>query len=230
VADDRPRGLVAYAGLDAEHRASVREVYESSFPAALRAPWAEITSSRPDEQLMVLLAEHDRGAPTVGLLLVRHLGDTSITFLRYFVVDAAHRGQGHGSALWTALVEHLRGYERSMLLLDVEDPDARAAGSPDRLDDERRIAFYRRHGAHLLAVRDYSPPDHGLAGEEPDLLLMGAHLHHDPSPAGPLGPPPAGADLRAAVEAVYRHRYGLAPDDPVVRATLTSSGLLPPGR
>ena len=216
------RRLVAFSGLDAAHQVAVRHVYESSFPLALRAPWEEVTASRPDERLLVLL---DDAAMPVGLALVRHLGDTSMSFVRYFVVDEQRRGGGHGSALLSALVAHLRDAGRSMLLLDVEDPDGRSPDSPERRDDLRRIDFYRRHGVDLLAVRDYSPPDHGQDGEEPRLLLMGACLAESAGDGLGLDPVPVGAALRDAVTAVYRDRYGLDPDHPVVRATLRASGL-----
>jgi GNAT superfamily N-acetyltransferase len=206
-------GLLPFVGLDAEHQAAVRHVYESSFPLALRAPWEEITAGRADEQLLVLLDDGSRETPPVGLVLVRHLGTTSFSFLRYFVVDAQRRGRGHGSRLWSTLVDELRKAERTMLLLDVEDPDGRPDDSPERRDDLRRIDFYQRHGAEMLAVRQYAPPDHGQDSEEPRLLLMGAALG-EPVPA-----------LRDAVTAVYRDRYGLDPDHPVVRATLRASGL-----
>lgn len=216
------RTLVGFSGLDAAHQLAVRHVYESSFPLALRAPWEEVTAGRPDERLLVLL---DDEAMPVGLTLVRHLGDTSMSFVRYFVVDEQRRGGGHGSALLSALVAHLRDAGRSMLLLDVEDPDGRSPDSPERRDDLRRIDFYRRHGVDLLAVRDYSPPDHGQDGEEPRLLLMGARLAESAGDGLRLDPVPVGAALRDAVTAVYHYRYGLDPDHPVVRATLRASGL-----
>jgi len=219
------RQLVSFAGLDAAHQSAVRHVYESSFPLALRAPWEEIEAGRHDEQLLVLVHDETPGAPPVGLVLVRHLGDTTMSFLRYFVIDAERRGSGHGSALWSALVDHLRQAQRSMLLLDVEDPDGRPEDSPERHDDLRRIDFYRRHGVHMLAVREYAPPDHGQEGEQARLLLMGGCLLTPADEGAPLGPAPAGPALRLAVTAVYRDRYGLEPDDPVVQATLHSSGL-----
>jgi hypothetical protein len=78
---------------------------------------------------------------------------------------------------------------------------------------------------HLLAVRDYAPPDHGQDGEEPRLLLMGAFLS-EPDEGGHLGgPAPAGSALRDAVVAVYQYRYGLGPDDPAVQDTLRASTL-----
>jgi GNAT superfamily N-acetyltransferase len=219
------RELVAFDSLDDPHKAAVRHVYESSFPLALRAPWDEITAGRSDERLLVLLDDDSPGDPPVGLVLFRHLGTTSMTFLRYFVVDAERRGRGHGSALFSALVADLRDEGRTVLLLDVEDPDGRAPDSPERRDDLRRIDFYRRHGVDLLAVRDYAPPDHGQDGEEPRLLLMGGVLSA-PDAGGHLhGPALSGSDLREAVIAVYRDRYGLDPDDPVVRATVRASGL-----
>lgn len=220
------RELVAFSTLDEAHKAAVRHVYETSFPLALRAPWEEITAGRPDERLLVLL--DDDGSP-VGLVLVRHLGSTSLSFVRYFVVDSQHRGLGHGSALFSALVAHLRAAGRSMLLLDVEDPDGRPEGSPARRDDVRRIDFYQRHGVHMLPVRDYAPPDHGQEGEEAPLLLMGAFLSQ-PADHGHLrGPVPIGPALREAVTAVYRYRYELDPSHPVVRGTLMASGLLSAG-
>ncbi|MCB0901519.1 MAG: GNAT family N-acetyltransferase [Actinobacteria bacterium] len=216
-------GLLPFTALDAEHQAAVRHVYESSFPLALRAPWEEIIAGRPDEELLVLLDDGSRETPPVGLVLVRHLGTTSMSFLRYFVVDAQRRGRGHGSRLWSTLVDHLRDQECSMLLLDVEDPDDRPHDSPERRDDLRRIDFYERHGVHMLAVREYAPPDHGQDGEEPSLLLMGCALAG--SGGVPRGPAPEGQALREAVIAVYRDRYGLEPDDPVVRTTLQASRL-----
>lgn len=219
------RELMDFDRLDAAHKTAVRHVYESSFPLALRAPWEEITAGRPDEELLVLVDDERPGGPPVGLALVRHLGASSMTFLRYFVIDAERRGRGYGSSLWSALVGHLRWAERSMLLLDVEDPDGRPPDSPERRDDLRRIDFYRRHGVHMLQVREYAPPDHGQDSEEPRLLLMGAVLTHVGQDSHTLGPTPAGPALRDAVTAVYRDRYGLGPDDPVVRSTLQASGL-----
>jgi hypothetical protein len=152
-----------------------------------------------------------------------------MSFLRYFVVDAQRRGRGHGSALFSALIAHLRDAGRLMMLLDVEDPDGRPEDSPERRDDLRRIDFYRRHGVHMLAVREYAPPDHGQDGEEPRLLLMGASLAEPADGSHLHTPPPVGTDLHDAVRAVYRDRYGLDPDHPVVRATLQASGLQPQG-
>ena len=210
------RELVAFSGLDAAHKDAVRYVYESSFPLALRAPWEEVTAGRPDEGLLALLDDDIAGHPPVGLVLYRHLGSTLMTFLRYFVVDGKRRGLGHGSALYSELTHHLRAAGRSILLLDVEDPDARPEGSEDRRHDVRRIEFYQRLGVSLLPVRQYAPPDHGQEGEQSHLLLMGTSLTN----AGLTGP-----TLRDAVEAVYQYRYGLEPDDPVVQATRAASGL-----
>ena len=219
------RGLVAFDQLDAALQGAVRHVYESSFPLALRAPWEEITANRPDERLLVLLDDVIRDDPPVGLVLVRHLGATSMTFLRDFVAAEQRRRRGRGSALFTDLVTYLRAAERSMLLLDVEDPAGRPDDSAERRDDLRRIEFYKRHGVHMLAVRDYAPPDHGQEGEEPRLLLMGAFLS-EPDEGGSLhGPAPSGSALRDAVVAAYQDRYGLDPGHQVVQDTLRASAL-----
>ena len=202
------RALVAFSGLDAAHQVAVRHVYESSFPLALRAPWGG-DRRRPSGRAVV--GAPGRGEP-VGFALIRHLGDTAMSFVRYFVVDAQRRSGGYGSALLSALVAHLRDAGARCCCSMWKIPTA-GRGLPERRDDLRRIEFYRRHGVDLLAVRDYAPPDHGQEGEEPRLLLMGP----------PLGE--SDVALREAVIAVYRHRYGLDADHPVVRATLRSSGL-----
>ncbi|MEZ5114931.1 MAG: GNAT family N-acetyltransferase [Candidatus Nanopelagicales bacterium] len=197
---------------------AVRRVYEAVFPLALRAPWPDLVGGHPREELLVLLDEHpvEGYRDPIGLALVRHLGQTTMTFLRYFAIDSARHSRGHGSALWRALTHHLRDAGRTLLLFDVEDPAAAAPGH--HREDERRIAFYRRHGAELAPVTGYAPPDHGSAGTEPALLLMTADLVRP-------GRAVEGTSLAAAVVAVYEHRYGLRPDHPTVVATLERSGL-----
>lgn len=189
--------LRPYADAD-ESRA--RGIYESSFPASLRAPWPEVRDHRADEQLLILDDAGPAGtAPApVGLALVRHLGDTTLTFVRYLAVDATQRNRGLGSALVTRLLDLLAGQGRSVLLLDVEEPVGEHAD-----DDRRRIEFYRRHGLDVLDVPGYAPPDHGESGEVVPLLLMGITLDGSDRLSGD--------GLDDCVAAVLLHRYGVPP-------------------
>ncbi|MBU6312297.1 MAG: GNAT family N-acetyltransferase [Actinomycetales bacterium] len=173
------------------HEAAVRRIYEMSFPASVRAEWSTISRHRADEELLVLVDGDD----AVAFALIRHLGDTKFTFVRYFAVDATRRGDGYGARLLADLVERLTVHGRTALLLDVEDP----AGEPDHPEHVRRIAFYERNGVALLPVVDYAPPEHGSTGEVVPLLLMGRPLGDAPALEGPR--------LDGAVRAVLVHRY-----------------------
>ena len=177
------------------HAAAVRRIYEASFPESLRSEWAEIGGHRPDEELLVLLD----GEP-VGFALMRHLGDTGYSFVRYFAVDESLRGRGLGGRLMRGLVAVLEERGCRAVLLDVEDPDDDPA---HREEGRRRIAFYERQGLALLPVAEYAPPDHGSTGEQVALLPMGMAL------AG--HPPLQGETLDEAIRATMRYRYGVGP-------------------
>lgn len=171
---------------------TARGIYEESFPPSLRAPWSEIVDHRDDEHLHILTADD----AVTGFALVRRLGDTDMSFVRYLAVDPARRGQGLGAQLVTLLRDRLRAESIGALLLDVEAPTGEHAA-----DDQRRIEFYERCGLTLLDVPDYAPPDHGETGEAVPLLLMGEVLD--------AGPPLRSERLVSAVRAVLRYRYGV---------------------
>jgi GNAT superfamily N-acetyltransferase len=191
---------------------AAREIYEAGFPPAERAAFEELLDVRGDERMQLLLAGGEDGG-VLGLALVRDLGDTDWTFLRYFVVAAERRGQGVGGRLWSALCRDLAARGRVRLLLDVEDPDDPAADPHEVLERQRRVRFYQRAGADLIEVDSYAPPHHGQPGTlTMPLRPMGARL----DPAG--GAHPLELDAGAAaglIAAVMRFRYGVkAPAGP----------------
>ncbi|MDN4162005.1 GNAT family N-acetyltransferase [Nocardioides abyssi] len=195
--------LVEAASLGAADLAAVRAIYEGAFPDDLQAPFEDLLADR-------LLTYVDEDGPA-GLALVRDLGPTSWTFLRYYAVG--RRGRGTGSAMWAHLTALLAGEGRTRLVWDVEDPDEPGLSPALVEEHQRRIVFYERLGGRLLPVRDYEPPHDD--GHAPRLLLMDT----------PLGPGDE-APLRDVVEGVFRWRYGRAADDAVVRRTLEASGLV----
>jgi hypothetical protein len=196
--------LVAAATLTDAELDVVRRIYEEAFPADLRVPFPDLFVDR-------LLVRVEDDGPT-GLALVRDLGPTGWTFLRYYAVGT--RGRGTGSAMWADLVALLAAEGRTRLVWDVEDPDEPGIGAELVEEHRRRIVFYERLGGRLRPVRDYLPPHDD--GHAPRLLLMDRPLV-DPDPVVPL---------RELIEGVYLRRYGLAADSPVVRRTLKASGLL----
>jgi hypothetical protein len=100
------------------------------------------------------------------------------------------------------------------IVFDVEDPTETSDPAEESIR-RRRIGFYTRLGAQLLPVNEYMPP-HG-ADTHP-MLLMAADLEVEATRI-------LADDLRDVVIAVYRHRYGLDPDDLVVLDTLRQSAL-----
>jgi GNAT superfamily N-acetyltransferase len=203
--------LVPAEGLRRAEIERVRGIFEAGFPARLRADFGSLLEGRQPGELPLALTED--GQP-VGFAMLRPLGTTGWIYLRYFVVDAARRGQGLGGILWTQLTERLRQSAYSLLVFDVEDPDEPGGDQQEVQIRSRRIAFYQRHGASVLPVTGYRTP-HGDDGQGPwtPMLLMAAGLTAgDPPTAAPAG-------LRAVVEAVYLHRWSLAPDHPQVSNT-----------
>lgn len=205
-ASRRAPGLVEAADLSTEDLAAVRAIYEGAFPDELLAPFEDLLVDR-------LLAYVDEDGPA-GLALVRDLGPTPWTFLRYYAVG--RRGRGTGSTMWGHLTGLLASEGRTRLVWDVEDPDGPGLSPALVEEHRRRIVFYERLGGRLLPVRDYEPPHDD--GHAPRLLLMD-------TPLGQTAGTGDGAGLREVVEAVFQWRYGRGVDDPVVQRTLRASGL-----
>jgi GNAT superfamily N-acetyltransferase len=199
--------VAAYAlepveALDTTAVAAVRRIYEEGFPDRLRADFASLTDEREDGEAALALV---RGRQPCGFAMLRRLGVTGWTYLRYFVVDQRLRGQGLGGIMWDLLTARLRAEGCTLLVFDVEDPGEPGCGPAELQVRTRRVGFYRRHDAVVLPVRGYQTP-HGSADGDgwTPMLLMAA-----PVAAG--GPAPGAGEARAIVSAVYQHRWRLEP-------------------
>lgn len=196
--------------LDTVAADAVRRIYEEGFPDHLRADFTSLTDHREDGEAALALV---RGRQPCGFAMLRRLGATGWTYLRYFVVDQRLRGQGLGGVLWGQLTARLRADGCTLLVFDVEDPGEPGCGPAESQVRSRRVAFYQRHGAVLLPVRGYQTP-HGNAGDDgwTPMLLMAA-------PVAVGGPAPGAGQARAIVSAVYQHRWRLDPGHPRIAAT-----------
>jgi ribosomal protein S18 acetylase RimI-like enzyme len=189
---------------------AVRRIYEDGFPARLRADFASLTDRRePDETALALV----RGRQPCGFVMLRRLGATGWTYLRYFVIEQRLRGRGLGGTMWDQLVARLRADGAVLLVFDVEDPDEPGCGPVQARVRSARVGFYQRHGAVVLPVRGYRTP-HGNADDDgwAPMLLMAA-----PVAAG--RPAPGAGQARAIVSAVYQYRWRLDPGHPQIAAT-----------
>jgi GNAT superfamily N-acetyltransferase len=181
----------------------LRQTYEEGFPSHQRADFAAVTVQRQEGELALALVGD--GQPC-GFAMLRPLDGTGWVFLRYFVVDHARRGQGLGGVLWEQLTRWLANAGFTLLVFDVEDPDEPACGPDQAALRFRRLRFYQRHGASLLPVTGYRAPH--VAPETSSwcpMLLMTAPLSGRPAPPDP-------SQARAIVEAVYRFRWQLEPE------------------
>ncbi|WP_086820459.1 GNAT family N-acetyltransferase [Allokutzneria sp. NRRL B-24872] len=197
--------IVRASTVDESRLRRVREIYESGFPAHLRSDFDELVSgTRADETALVLLED---GVPR-GFAMLRQLGGTGWSFLRYFVVDGDRRGQGLGSLLWREVTAHLAAEGYTLLTFDVEDPDEPGISDAERSIREARIRFYRKQNAQVAA--GYRTPSEGP--QWTPMLLMAAPLGRAEMPA-----------WRRIVLAVYRHRWRLATNEAVVREAVMNS-------
>jgi GNAT superfamily N-acetyltransferase len=195
----------------------VRRIYEEGFPPHQRADFAEVSERhRGDESALALVRDGQPG----GFAMLRSLGDTGWSYLRYLVVDRHQRGQGLGGVLWDQLTAWLRAAGFTLLVFDVDDPAEPGQEPGETSIRSRRIGFYERHGARLLPVTGYRTPHLAPRAGDQDwapMLLMAAALAGDS--AGPQ-PGSGSGQLRAVVDAVYRYRWGLDPRDPRLSGVL----------
>ena len=204
--------------LDSAAVDAVRRIYEEGFPERLRADFTSLTDEREDGEAALALVG---GRQPRGFVMLRRLGVTGWTYLRYFVVEQRRRGQGVGGIMWDQLTARLRADGCTLLVFDVEDPGEPGCGPAESQVRTRRVGFYQRHGAVVLPVRGYRTP-HGSAGDDgwTPMLLMAA-------PVAVGGPAPGAGEARAIVSAVYQHRWRLDPGHPQIAATQVTAPASP---
>ena len=204
--------------LDTAAVGAVRRIYEEGFPDHLRADFTSLTDHREDGESALALV---RGRQPCGFTMLRRLGVTGWTFLRYFVVDQRLRGQGLGGIMWDQLIAWLQADGCTLLVFDVEDPGEPGCGPAQAQVRSRRVRFYQRHGAVVLPLRGYRTP-HASAGDDgwTPMLLMAA-------PVAVGGPAPGAGEARAIVSAVYQHRWRLDPGHPQIAATQVTAPASP---
>jgi hypothetical protein len=199
------------AELTVQQLAQTELVYQQAFPQHLRVPFADLATPG-SVQLMIVAFE---GAEPVSFAAMMLLDRPGWTFLRYYGVAAARRREGVGLRLWRQLPAAVRtaGWP-TRIVLEVEDPGQASRDPAEQRVRLGRIAFWQHCGARLLPVERYVMPDiTGLAAPEPMQLMACDAM-------GSADLPPA--ELAALVTALYKQRYGLAADHPLVASALAS--------
>jgi len=107
--------------------------------AVLAEPWTELLTVAVDGPPVLLVAtepttDGEGLATLVGYALAVTDGDDTTGYLAELAVEPGSQGEGHGSALLSALVERLRESGVDRLRVTV------------RVVDDRARSFYREHG------------------------------------------------------------------------------------
>ena len=199
-----------------EQIAQARAIYEESFPPAERVPFANLLASLASPTVCGWAATDADGM--IGFAFAMTLEETGVEFLTYLAVAPTRRGRGVGGALLQTVIESLRARgDTEGLLWEVESDDAdEGFAAAERAQRQRRIAFYRRHGAEVVPIAaGYQAPNLAGPGTLP-MKLMWLSLTTPPERL-------EGDHLRRCIEAIYRQGYGLPTSHPLVREV--SAGL-----
>lgn len=121
---------------------ALRRIYFEAFPPQERRPWHSLWAAESGLHLLAI----DCDGTTVGLLSWWDLG--LAVYIEHFAVDSELRGSGVGSRALKAFLSDAG----KPAVLEVEPPE------PSATDTLRRVAFYRRHGFHVLDCEYIQPP------------------------------------------------------------------------
>jgi GNAT superfamily N-acetyltransferase len=192
-------------------RARFTRIFEEGFRPEEREPADELLRSIEAEGRDCYLLRADDQVAALAVLLRLRSGEADV--LEYLVVDAPLRGRGLGGRLLCHLRSELTRTSPASrgVVLEVEDPDG--AEGTERELRRRRIAFYERCGAELVACApDYRAPNLAGPGGVRYLLMWLPHGGTEAVPRGDF--------LRRCVHGILTESYGLDEREPLVREVL----------
>ncbi len=186
-------------------------IYRASIERSEQKPVETLARAVDDPRYRFLVAR--RGDDVTGFAISYTPAPGNVWLLEYMAVDARRRSGGVGAALLDATANLHRAAGREVGLLEV---DAIDGDSQQRVQQERRLAFYARHGCRVVEGLNYVLP---LPGAPPMHLLALA-----PKSVTAIAKP----KLLDWISAIYREVYAMPADDP--RPTLMVAPLPDPVR
>jgi len=181
--------------------------FEKDFPSAERMERTHLKLLLSKGRYRLLLAKHRVFDALIGYAFVYEPENPAMIWLDYMAIDERFQSAGYGTLLFHKLA--LRRPDGMGVFLEVEIAD-----SPDpttRREQERRIAFYQRLGAHILQL-PYRLPT------EADSLPM--HLVFWPSPGIHILPQD---QIESAVATAYDYIHSDIPHRDVVLKSFLST-------
>ncbi len=118
-------------------------IYEASFPDYTRKPMAAFFKWRDVLNIYIARVE----GQLAGFAVTCPLDDAPVAFMSYLAVDGSFQGQGIGGRLLDYTLARLAEDTPAEALIWEVEPEEPEAGHLNN----RRIRFYKRHGAKLIA-------------------------------------------------------------------------------
>lgn len=184
-------------------------ILADSIPADEQLPKQRLTKllARDDYRLYALRRDSD----VTGLAILYLSSIQAFALLDYMAVRADLRGQGIGSTLFREIVNVARRERRNADWLILEVDDDREGTEEVCQANRRRIEFYRRLGASLLANVPYRYPS--ANGVAVPMRLMVYPLR----PEARLSP----QDIRLAIADIFAEIHGRGRNDRLLAWILT---------
>ena len=135
-------------------------ILEESIPADARLPSSRLMDLLAGNayQLWCFRRASELGDGVAGAALLYFSTDLPFVLLDYLAIDAARRNQGLGSAFFRGLASRISTEKPGADWLILEVDDDREGSEEHRATSRRRMEFYRRLGAQLLANLPYRFP------------------------------------------------------------------------
>lgn len=187
------------------------DIYNRSFPDSERVPVATLLGSLGTRSHRLFTAQSDSDRSPVGFATVLEI-TTELMLLEYLAVDERYRSRGIGGRLLDHVMGCLQEQGYSGAFLEVEPRTS------DHLEEwesrERRVEFYRRHGAvEVPCLPKYVVPNL-VTGMPMEMCLLWMGLSSAQPPSGPL--------LKRAVTAIMIVGYGLESSSPIMKSNLSA--------
>lgn len=184
----------------------VFKIYEASFPANERQTLETLKIRLKENKEVLFAAKFQNEIVGIGFLFDLLMSD--FLLLDYLAVKENHRGKQIGEALFS----HLKKYatrQKKHLLMEVDDLEF----GDDKVQRQKRIAFYQKNGALWLKDIKYILP--ALDGTNPTeqiLMLVPENSKSEFS----------GEEIKDMVKQLYAELYGISGEDTYLAKIITS--------
>ena|SRR5260221_3843838 len=186
----------------------VMEMYVRAFPSRERHPVSVIAERVRLKSNRLYVGSS--GNETVFFALLWPLRDTDFVLLDYIATKHTYRNKGIASTFLRTMADELK-VKGKHIILEVESPRS----GDNRQERERRVAFYRHHGAKELQGINYMLPP--LDGNTPTKMIL---MMLPECEEGKI----SGDVVRKTIVQMYRELYGRNENDALLGTFVQNIG------